>query len=198
LQKLNNIIVVAFYSIMILNAGCGLFDLRDVEEPSNPRSTFTTPTSADIVIANLHFAIAEKNLENYMRCFVDSNFSNKRFNFSPDAASASQFPVFSNWTLNNERLYYTNLLSFTSESASSTLFLSNTTTSTSIDSVVIDADYLLVFDHNKTNVAKTTKGKLRFVLGADSRNLWSVYNWIDFKVNENDTTWSVLKANFSN
>lgn len=133
-----------------------------------------------------------------MRCFVDSNFSERRFNFSPDAATFSQYPVFNNWNLHHERIYYTNLLSFTTESSSSNLFLSNVTTSTSIDSVVIDSDYLLLFDHNKTNVAKSTKGKLRFVLGADSRNLWSIYNWIDFKVNEIDTTWSVLKASFSN
>jgi hypothetical protein len=59
-------------------------------------------------------------------------------------------------------------------------------------------DYLLRFDHQKTNVAKTLSGKLRFVMVINSKNLWAISNWIDFKSVDSDTTWSVLKANFSN
>jgi hypothetical protein len=82
--------------------------------------------------------------------------------------------------------------------ATSNVFFSNPNLNTLSDSAVYDADYLLRVDHQKTNVAKTLKGKIRLVLSADSRNLWSIHKWIDFQSTSNDTTWSVLKANFSN
>lgn len=184
-------------ALMII-AGCGLFETRGVEPPSQPRSTFTQPTSPDIVLANLSFAIAEKNLDNYLRCLVDTNFSVRRFRYFPDALSQSNYPVFLTWSITSERNYYSNLLTFTNESASSNLFLSNASFNTGLDSAIIDAEYLLVFDHNKQNVAKVTKGTLRFIMGTDQRGLWSIHGWYDFINNGNDTTWSVLKANFVN
>ena len=47
-------------------------------------------------------------------------------------------------------------------------------------------------------VAKTLKGNIRLILSADSRNLWSIHRWIDIQATAADTTWSVLRANFSN
>ncbi len=177
---------------------CGLFDTRDVQTPSQPRSTFTQPTTPDIVISNLNFAIAEKNLDNYMRCFVDTAFSPRRFKYFADAVSAASYPVFNGWTLTNERSYYNNLVSLTNENASSNLFLSNVSFSTGIDSTVVDSDYTLVFDHNRQGIAKVTKGKLRFIMSPDTRSLWSIHAWYDFILTSTDTTWSNVKANFVN
>jgi len=193
-EKLNKILIIGIIAI----CGCGLFDSRSVEPPSEPRSTYLQPTSPDIVITNLNFAIAEKNLDNYLRCFTDSNFSQRRFRYFPDAISLSSYPVFQTWSLTNERSYYSNLISFTNSTSSSNLFLSNTTFNSGIDSAIVDSDYILIFDHNKQNVAKIAKGKLRFIMGVDSRSLWSVPGWYDFINQNNDTTWSVIKANFAN
>ncbi|MBK7446470.1 MAG: hypothetical protein IPN57_11035 [Ignavibacteria bacterium] len=193
-EKLNKILIIG----IIVICGCGLFDSRSVEPPSEPRSTYLQPTSPDIVITNLNFAIAEKNLDNYLRCFTDSNFSQRRFRYFPDAISLSSYPVFQTWSLTNERNYYSNLISFTNTNSSSNLFLSNTTFNSGIDSAIVDSDYILIFDHNKQNVAKIAKGKLRFIMGVDSRSLWSVHGWYDFINQNNDTTWSVIKANFAN
>ena len=66
------------------------------------------------------------------------------------------------------------------------------------DTAIVDSDYLLRFDHTKQNVSKTLKGQFRLIMAADSRNLWSIYKWIDFQKTPSDTTWSTLKANFSN
>jgi hypothetical protein len=169
-----------------------------VQTPSQPRSTFQQPTSPDIVISNLNFSIAEKNVDNYMRCFVDSAFSSRRFRFIPDAVSAASYPVFQEWNLASERFYYNNLVSLTDENASSNLFLSNVSLIAGIDSAVVDSDYILVFNHNRQNMAKITKGKLRFIMSPDSRSLWSIHSWLDFIENSSDTTWSNLKANFVN
>lgn len=186
------------FFIFILYSGCGLFETRTVEPPTEVRSTFNQPTSPDIVLANLNFAITEKNLDNYMRCLVDSNFSTKRFKFIPDAVSQTAYPVFLNWNLSSERIYFSNLISSTEENSSTNLFLSNINFNTGIDSAVIDSDYILVFNHNRQNIAKVTKGRLRFVMSPDIRSLWSIHSWSDFINDNNDTTWSVLKANMFN
>lgn len=193
-KNLNLILPLVFLFVQ----SCELFQTRGVEPPSGRRSTFNQPISPDIVLDNLNFAIVEKNLDNYLKCLVDSNYSPRRFKFFPDALSQSQYPIFINWSLNNERVYYSNLASFTNEDASRNLFLTNTNMNIGIDSAIIDSEYLLVFEHNKQNVPKITKGKLRFIMGLDNRSLWSIHSWYDFVNNNNDTTWSVLKANFAN
>ncbi len=190
--------LILIFLLESLIAGCGLFDTRDVEPPSQIRSTFIQPTSPDIVLTNLIYAIAEKDLDNYMRCFVDSIYSVRRFSFIPDALSQSSYPVFLNWNLNHERIYFSNLITGTPSDASSNLFPDNESFITYIDSAIIDMDYILVFNHTSTNVAKEVKGKLRFIMGTDSRSLWSIHTWYDFIDANNDTTWSVLKANFYN
>ena len=195
LRKKFNIILIA--GILFLQS-CDLFSTRGVETPSDPRSTFIQPTSADIVLDNLEFAIAEKNLNNYIKCFVDTTFSARRFRYFPDAVSQSSYPVFLSWSLNNERAYFSNLISFSTATSPSNLFRDNTVFNTSIDSTIVDMDYILIFDHSRSNVAKQTKGKLRFIMGADERGLWSIHSWYDFLNANNDTTWSVLKANFVN
>ena len=193
LKKFKIIILLLF-----LIQGCGLFNTREVEQPVDPRSNFIPPTAPEIVIVNFITAITEKNLNNYMDCFVDTTYSTRKFSYTADIASQIQYPVFRYWNLSYENSYFTNLRSLTNPASSSNLFLSNEIVTTTIDTVVYDSDYLLHVEHQKQAVAQTVKGKLRLVLSADSRNLWSIHRWIDYKVNDGDTTWSVLKANFTN
>lgn len=186
------------FFLFLLIAGCGLFETRDAEIPTQPRSDFIPPTTPQIVISNFTAAIFQKDINNYTNCLSDTNFSGKRFTFIPDVASQSAYPIFSTWDKSKENSYYTNLVNQTPVSNSSSLFLSNMVSNITSDSAIIDSDYLLVYNHNRSNVAKQAKGKLRFVITHDSRNLWAIKTWTDFKVNDGDTTWSVIKANFSN
>jgi len=194
LQKKIKILILIF----LLFQGCGLFDTRDVEAPVDPRSNFIPPTAPEIVIVNFNNAIIEKNVNNYIACFVDTSYSTRKFSYVADLASQSQYLVFRYWNLGYENSYFANLKALTDPSSNSNLFLSNQMVNTTSDTVVYDADYLLRFEHQKPTVAKTLKGKLRLILSSDSRSLWAIHHWIDYKVNDNDTTWSVLKANFSN
>ncbi|MGV8018509.1 MAG: hypothetical protein AB2L26_10080 [Ignavibacteria bacterium] len=189
------------FLILILIAITALLNscaLRDDESPTISRNTFVPPTSPDLVMVNLQFSVIEKDVNNYMSCFVDSNYSTRSYSYVPDVISQIQYPIFQNWKLSNEKTYFTSLLSLMNESATSNVFFSNPILNTLSDTAVYDADYLLRADHQKTNVAKTLKGKIRLILSADSRNLWSIHKWIDFQSMNSDTTWSVLKANFSN
>lgn len=188
------LILLALYMSASLYS-CGL---RDAETPVTSRTTFIPPTSPDLVIVNLQYSIIEKDLNNYMQCFVDTNYNPRRYTYVPDVVSQIQYPIFQYWKIQNEKTYYTSLLSLTSPSATSNLFFSNSTLNSFADTAFYDADYLLRVDHQKTSVAKTLKGKIRLILSADSRNLWSIHRWIDIKSGNTDTTWSVLRANFSN
>jgi hypothetical protein len=194
---LRNYKILAVLGLMLIG-GCDLFSTRTVEPPEDPRSNFTPPTSYDIVIQNMQFAIAEKNLQNYMQCFVDTSFSSIAFEFNADVEALVQYPILNNWDLQMERLYYTNLLSLTNAGATSTFFLSNEQVFTSLDSAVYDSDYLVVFNHTRETVPKQVKGKLRFILVPNQNNFWAIQEWFDFKNSPEDTTWSVLKAGFAN
>jgi hypothetical protein len=178
--------------------GCGLFGLRDVETPTEPRSNFIPPTTPDIVLANLQSAITDKDINNYLQCMVDTSLTPRRFSFSADISSQIQYPIFRNWDLTNEKNYFYNLLSLTTPQSTSLFLPSNISSNTYSDSAVYDMDYWLRFDHQKTTVAKILTGKLRFVMVINSKNLWAISRWIDIKGVDTDTTWSVLKANFSN
>ena len=187
--------------LLVLYIGISFYScaLRDAEAPVTSRTTFVPPTSPDLVMVNLQFAVIEKDLYNYLACFVDTSYSLRRYTYTPDVASGIQYPtLFRFWNLSSEKTYYTSLLSLTNPAATSNLFFSNSTMNSFGDTAFFDADYLLYFDHQKTNVAKSLKGKIRLILGSDSRNLWSIHRWIDIQSTSTDTTWSVLRANFSN
>jgi hypothetical protein len=149
-------------------------------------------------MANLSNAVIDKDLNNYLQCIVDTSLTTKKFFYTADIASQIQYPVFQNWQITNEKNYFFNLITLSGLQSTSLLFFSNMVSNTYSDSAVYDMEYLLRYDHPKTTVAKTLKGKLRFVLVINSRNLWAISRWIDFKNADTDTTWSVLKANFSN
>ncbi|MCX6165241.1 MAG: hypothetical protein NTU73_10360 [Ignavibacteriae bacterium] len=193
LKKIN--ILVLFF---LLISGCGLFGLRDAETPTEPRSRFDPPITPDVVLGNLSNAVTDKDVNNYLQCIVDTSLTTKKFVYTADISSQIQYPVFQNWQITNEKNYFFNLVSLTGLQNTSLLFYSDIISNTYSDSAVYDMEYFVRFDHPKTTVAKNLKGKLRFVMVINSRNLWAISRWTDFKSLDTDTTWSVLKANFSN
>jgi hypothetical protein len=195
-MKRTAVIMLALY-FALSTYSCAL---RDAESPITSRTTFVPPTSPDLVIVNLQFAVIEKDLYNYMACFVDTSYSTRRYSYTPDVASGIQYPtIFRFWNLSSEKTYFTSLLSLTDPASASNIFFSNSEWNTfGADTAFYDAEYLLRVDHIRNTVAKTLKGKIRLILASDSRNLWSIHRWIDIQSTITDTTWSVLRANFSN
>jgi len=175
--------------------GCGIFDTRSPQQPTNTRSTYVPPSSPGDVISNLSFSIEEKNSNNYVR-----NLSTSAYTYVPDSKSQSQyFQTFQNWNINSEKSYFDNILAQMDPNASSNLFLSLlNTTLISSDSAVTTADYIVVFQHNRNNIPKSAVGNFRLIMKADQNNLFYITKWEDFRKNDTDFTWSELKANFSN
>ncbi len=187
---------VVFFSLILLFKGCGIFETRDPEAPITIRSTFYPPTSADIVIDNFTFAILEKNSNNYNKCLSLFNYQ-----YIPDSRSQQQYEqIFNSWNNLSEKHYLDNLIAAQEGgNSSSVLFLDNERlTQLSSDSARYQADYIFVFQHNRVNIPKSSKGRISLILATDNDALFYIRKWEDFRQNDTDFTWSEFKANFSN
>jgi hypothetical protein len=176
-------------------AGCGIFDTRTPEDPATGRSTFLPPTTPGIVVTNLSYSIQEKNSNNYSKCLNGTSYV-----YVPDSKSQLLYgSIFENWNFNSEKFYLDNLISQTDAQATSYLFLADTvTTLISSDSAISTGNYIVVFQHKKTNVPKSSVGNFRLTVTSDENNFFSIVKWEDFRIHDSDFTWSELKANFSN
>jgi hypothetical protein len=184
-------IITAF---LLCQPACDLFQTRDPQPPTQNISTFTPPTSYDIVLRNLQFAVAEDNVDNYIRCFADSTYRRYEFIATPEAR-ARYASVFSQWSLESERRYFQNL-GTPSNGAPSLTIPNEPPVYASTDSVVYNLNYTLFYPHTKEGVPHAVQGNMQLYLGVDPRNLWSIYRWQDSKTTT-DSTWSYWKAVFS-
>ena len=200
--KVNKYITLSKYffycSFLIINfsllIGCGIFDTREPENPVTIRSTFVPPTSPELVLENLSFSIQEKNSVNYNKCITDELYI-----YVPDTKSLQNYrEIFMNWSKNSERRYIDNLIAATNPTATSVLFLDNDNMLLiNSDSAIYTAEYIVVFQHIKTNIPKSAKGNLTMYISSDDNNLFSIKRWEDFRQNDDDFTWSEFRANFN-
>ena len=183
---------------LITLTGCDMFDTREPEPPISGSSTFVPPTSPDLVLTNLAFAVSEKNTENYLRCLVDTLNSSQRFLFIPSAAAAGRYSsTFSSWSLQAERSYFSALKAFTGASGESSLRFTGSFSILATDSAVYEGSYDLLFRHGVSGVAESVKGTVQFVLHADRGSIWSISRWTDIPVLD-QSSWSEWKGRFAN
>ncbi len=185
---------------LIVLTSCGLFQTRTPEAPTQPSDTFVPATDPDAVVQNLQSAIAEKNSVNYQRCFPDPAHTKQPYAFIPSATAAATYAgVFANWTVDDERQYFQNLVARTAgkPSAFSNLVLAHKTIILSGDSTVVSYDYTFTFEHNDPSFPTVATGTMQLVLGPDNTNAWVIYRWTDYKTTS-DVTWSHFKGKFSN
>ncbi|HRK59996.1 MAG TPA: hypothetical protein PLI74_10165 [Candidatus Kapabacteria bacterium] len=197
------IIGVSIVFIFLLY-GCDVFTTRTPENPLNTGGIFTPPTSASLVIENLLNAIKEKNTENYVLCLADtSRNARQSFRYYPSSdVSARFFTLFSQWSLTNERQYILSLFSKLPNDEIPVLSLTkNRFDVITPDSAIFVSDYELTANHSVTSAPTKVKGILRLTLIPDRAGLWSISRWTDGNIesgSELQSTWSELKAQFSN
>jgi hypothetical protein len=185
-------------SLLLVFIGCGVFEPRDPEPPSQSGLNYQPPTDPSIVISNLQSAIEQKNAANYMSCFVDPLRTGQQFAFLPAADAVPLYGgVLAHWTLTEEQAYFQNLIARSAQNAFSSLSLEMTSSSVSADSVVYSYTYTLVFEHSDVSFPTTAKGLLWFTLRPDNNNFWAIYRWTDF-TSPNALSWSHFKGKFSN
>ena len=189
-----------FLITIVLNSfiSCDLFTTRDAEIPDQSRSNFQPPVEPAVVIDNLKNSLSDKNIENYIACFVDTIFSQRTFNFSASSEAVSLYQIFlQGWGLNEEKRYLSGAINKVPKDFPITLILSNENySSLSGDSSIYTATYVLSLpvlsgDPTPTNYA----GNLQFNMVRDSRSEYVIYFWKDTK-SQTLPSWSELKGSF--
>jgi hypothetical protein len=178
-------------------AGCNLFEPRSAEDPTVPGGQYPPATDASIVVSNLRKSIEERSVQNYVTCFSDP-LGAQPFAFFPSSDGAALYgTVFSSWSTLDEQEYFQNLASRTTPTSTSSLVFNERSRISNGDSVQIDADYVLTFEHTDAAFPKVARGNMQIAVGRNNSNIWSIYRWSDFKTT-NDITWSIMKGKFSN
>ncbi len=178
------------------------FATRKPEPPDSGQSSWLLPTDPEIVLANMRSAFREKNVENYMKCLVDSN---RLFRFVPDDYEAlNSAGIFEQWSLSFEQTYINKLFTSIPDDSTRTLSFSlNAQRVDHADSVLIRTDYNLTLNHIYPNTfARTAQGKVDFWF-IRRNGYWVIHRWEDHETILDDSatrlpSWSTIKANFVN
>lgn len=196
MQKIIKNIFILFAFFLV--TACDLFNTRPPEKPDQTRSNFEPPVAEEIVISNLISSLTDKNVQNYIACFVDTIFANRSFTFSASSEATLLYQVFlQGWGLNEEKRYFSSVINAVPTDFPISLSLSDESySSLGGDSSVYTANYNLNLpvatgDPNPPNYA----GSLQFNMLRDSRSQWAIYFWKDTK-GSNLPSWSELKGSF--
>jgi hypothetical protein len=177
---------------------CDLFTTRNAENPDQTRSNFQPPVEPAIVIENLKNSLADKNVQNYIACFVDTIFADQSYNFSASSEALSLYQIFiQGWGLNEERRYFNSVTNRVPVDFPISLTLSNENySSLSGDSLIYSATYSINLPISSGDpVPQNYAGNLQFNMLRDSRSEWVIYFWKDTK-SEALPSWSELKGSF--
>jgi hypothetical protein len=180
------------FSVLFIFEGCDLFQTRDAEKPDQPRSNYQSAVTPDILLQNLVNSFNDVNLQNYLACFSDTP---KSFLFIPSSGAASLYPSYSTpWDKKNESEYFTNLIARIPSDQPVTLITSNVNSSQQGDSLIYTATYALSVPFTDLSIPSLYQGDLKFYMVRDSRLIWSIYYWQDFKSSTQYPSWSELKG----
>jgi len=181
---------------------CALLETRIPEAPENAVQ-YDPAFDYQTVLVNLKKSIQFKDPTGYVRCLSDTLEQNAQlFVFEPSIEVLTRYAgLFQQWSINQERVYFQNVISKIPKDAITELQLTNTVfDGITPDSVIVQSDYVLTLPHNVTSVPNISSGVLRFVMKRQKNGLWSIQRWSDF-VLVKDTigeTWSSIKAQFNN
>jgi len=198
-QKTKIILTILILIPVILNSCKNPFATREAEPPTEGRTSWQFPTDPIIVLQNMKVAIEEKNVENYMKCLVDSI---NLFHFTPDQyEAANNTGIFEQWTLGHEQSYINKAFTSIPDDSTRSLKFSNIQRSEFPDSALIRADYCLELHHILEQSYPTVgKGQVDFWFIRRS-GYWMITRWIDFETKIDTAasrvpSWSTIKASF--
>ncbi len=198
INQLKIIILIVLFSI-VLDSCKNPFATREAEPPTEGRTSWQLPTDPMIVLQNMIAAMDEKNVENYMKCLVDSA---NLFHFAPDQYQAStNAGIFEQWSLTHEQSYINKAFTSIPDDSSRSLKFSNVQRNEFPDSALIRADYTIEIDHILGPTYPTIgKGQADFVF-IRRYGYWMISRWVDFETKVDPTatrvpSWSTIKASF--
>ena len=176
---------------VLLTGGCELFAPRTPEPPAVEGGTFTQPDAPDLVVENLRAAIAELNTANYRRSLADD------LDFEPTAVAAASDPaLWAGWSRTEEVSYFTTLAEAARLASGHELRLLDAVTEVGEARYTLDATYLLIVPHRRTDAPDTVQGRLIWQIEQGADGLWALRDWTD-QVLGGSPSWSDLKAAFA-
>ena len=182
-------------------SGCDIFNTRDAEKPTQPRSDFEPAATVDILVQNLINSLKDKDVTNYMTCLSDTSFTDKKFLFVPSSEAASTYPTLMDWDKRNEEQYFTNMSVKVNPNSQIVLTLKPISSNNFGDSTFYTATYSLnlpFVNSNSEIIPVIYEGTLTFKMVRDSRSVWSIYYWQDIKTTSSNLSWSDLKGSLAN
>ena len=190
-------ISIFFILLLFSISGCDLFSTREPELPENRQSNWIPPLSPDQVILNLQNSFYERIAENFIRCLVDTAYSEAVYVFDPDPEVAVEyFSVFENWSLQNEEAVIRQLFSIIPDENTAFLVFSEENWELyGSENAIYAAQYRLELHHTQPGIDSVFQGFLIYHLSPDNRGEWSVTQWIDNGISGSES-WSRLKAVF--
>ncbi len=193
------ILVGALWCVTALHAGCGLFEPRDAEAPSQSGFQYLPRTLPANVVFNLQNAVEQKDVAGYIACFTDSTRSRYTFTFVPSADAAEIYgTVLRNWTYRQEQDYFQNLVAKRRQpvGVSRLDLVPKDSVISGNDMRTYSYDYTFTFEHTEPGFTHTAAGTLQFTLVNDNSE-WTISHWVDLKTTPG-LTWSSFKGKFSN
>jgi len=183
------------FGILLFLSSCDFLTTRNAEEPDIGRSSFVVATTPEQLFINLTDSFREKIERNYESCFVDSSFLNKGFTFYASSEATSKFSVLSNWSIDEEKDYFRNLLAIIPQEKTLVVNLFDESSSQQGDSAIYIFNYTILLPNISNQVDLEYRGSSEFKINLDANNQWVITEWTDIGIDEYPS-WSVLKGNF--
>jgi hypothetical protein len=187
--------------LCLIISGCDIFNTRDAEEPTQPRSDFEPAATTEILIQNFINSLKDKDVSNYLSCLSDTSFNVPKFHFIPSNEAVLTYPTLMEWDKRNEEQYFTNMSIKVNSNSQIVLTLTPISSNNFGDSTFYTASYSLnlPFVNSNSEITPTVyEGTLTLKMIRDSRSVWSIYLWQDNKSSNTNQSWSDLKGSLAN
>lgn len=180
----------SLFILILLLAGCELFDTRDPQSPAGDQGSWETPQQPRDVLTNLGLSLFEKNAANYLRSFDADSFL-----FIADPAVQQQQPSIAGWDYAREQSHINSLFSEGSLPSDSAVFVVFTQTDETVlgDSAQVIASYSLTAQLALAGRPGDMRGESQFWFRVGREGYWVISRWTDLRT-ESEASWSDLKA----
>lgn len=190
MKTYRKILLLTFLGIL---AACDLFQVRNPEDPSEPKSSYRVPFEPKDVIQNLINAFNDKNPNDYKKNFSTGlPLVNRDFFFVPSGNVISSFPT--GWYVNEEFQYFNNLVTRSPKDVPISLSFTDEVYDIRSDSSIYSAKYFISVPVLNSD-PKVYEGSLKFTMTTDINAAWIIYFWEDI-AKQDSKSWSELKIEF--
>lgn len=174
------------------------FSTRSPENPNitGNQQSFNFQTNRDSLLSKLRNSFISMDVTDYQECLADSFQLGKSLTFIPESRELNRL---TNWDFQDEINYFTNLINTDNLQKINIDFKDFSDwilTSTSSDTQQIQFSYQIKLQFRTKT--EDYQGRSLIKILRSSASLWYVFYWRDSKINSNDQedTWSTLKANY--